>query len=233
MHKGSPQIVCILQNKAPGCNAKIILGRYQDPLQPCPFRPVQCSKEKCPEPVLSKGLQEHLSVYCRFPGGKCLIAKRMWQSSVYRIMRKSCVLGTQYLVPTNVCRLFQELRWMNPWPCVLKLNETVLLRAVDVLQRINGGTCRTMNVQPCRTTGFWSHLEKNFQLEEKISNLYIKRKQNPAASKNCKEIWKWFQAVYTVVGQKWKLSLKYACSCQSHWQVHLPRSSGASVITNG
>ena len=61
---------------------------------------------------------------------------------------------------------------MNPWPCVLKLDETVLLRAVDVLQRINRGTCRTVSVQPYGTTGFWSHLEKNLQLEEKISDLY-------------------------------------------------------------
>ena len=61
---------------------------------------------------------------------------------------------------------------MNPWPCVLKLDETVLLRAVDILQRINRGTCRTVSIQLYGTTGFWSHLEKNLQLEEKISDLY-------------------------------------------------------------
>ena len=137
------RLYAFCKTRLPDVMPRLFWGDTRTPFSPARSGLVQCSKEKCPEPVLSKGLQEHLSIYCRFPGGKCLIAKRMWQSSVYRIMRKTCVLGTQYLVPTSVCRLFQELRWMNPWPCVLKLNETVLLRAVDVLQRINGGTCRT------------------------------------------------------------------------------------------
>ncbi|XP_074207961.1 TNF receptor-associated factor 5 isoform X3 [Camelus bactrianus] len=61
---------------APGCNAKIILGRYQDHLQQCLFQAVQCSNENCREPVLRKGLKEHLSAYCQFREEKCLYCKK-------------------------------------------------------------------------------------------------------------------------------------------------------------
>uniref|UniRef100_A0A8C5UYQ8 TNF receptor-associated factor n=1 Tax=Microcebus murinus TaxID=30608 RepID=A0A8C5UYQ8_MICMU len=61
---------------APGCNAKIILGRYQDHLQQCSFQAVQCSNEHCREPVLRKDLKEHLSAHCQFREEKCLYCKK-------------------------------------------------------------------------------------------------------------------------------------------------------------
>ncbi|XP_029791189.1 TNF receptor-associated factor 5 isoform X3 [Suricata suricatta] len=61
---------------APSCNAKIILGRYQDHLQQCPFQAVQCSNENCQKPVLRKDLKEHLSAYCQFREEKCLYCKK-------------------------------------------------------------------------------------------------------------------------------------------------------------
>uniref|UniRef100_A0A8C0NHB8 TNF receptor-associated factor n=1 Tax=Canis lupus familiaris TaxID=9615 RepID=A0A8C0NHB8_CANLF len=61
---------------APGCNAKIILGRYQDHLQHCPFQAVQCSNEDCQEPVLRKDLKEHVSTSCQFREERCLYCKK-------------------------------------------------------------------------------------------------------------------------------------------------------------
>jgi len=61
---------------APGCNAKIILGRYQDHLQQCLFQAVQCSNENCQEQVLRKDLKEHLSARCHFREEKCLYCKK-------------------------------------------------------------------------------------------------------------------------------------------------------------
>ncbi|XP_059531198.1 TNF receptor-associated factor 5 isoform X3 [Myotis daubentonii] len=61
---------------APGCNAKIILGRYQDHLQQCLFQAVQCSNESCRQPVLRKDLKEHLSADCQFREEKCLYCKK-------------------------------------------------------------------------------------------------------------------------------------------------------------
>ncbi|XP_039737072.1 TNF receptor-associated factor 5 isoform X2 [Pteropus medius] len=61
---------------APGCNVKIILGRYQDHLQQCLFQAVQCSNENCRESVLRKDLKEHLSADCQFREEKCLYCKK-------------------------------------------------------------------------------------------------------------------------------------------------------------
>ncbi|XP_044123056.1 TNF receptor-associated factor 5 isoform X3 [Neovison vison] len=61
---------------APGCNAKIILGRYQDHVQQCLFQAVQCSNENCREQVLRKDLKEHLSTRCHFREEKCLYCKK-------------------------------------------------------------------------------------------------------------------------------------------------------------
>uniref|UniRef100_A0A2K5DAB0 TNF receptor-associated factor n=1 Tax=Aotus nancymaae TaxID=37293 RepID=A0A2K5DAB0_AOTNA len=63
-------------SNAPGCNAKVILGRYQDHLQQCLFQAVQCSNENCREPVLRKDLKEHLSAYCQFREEKCVYCKK-------------------------------------------------------------------------------------------------------------------------------------------------------------
>lgn len=61
---------------APGCNARIILGRFQDHLQHCSFQAVPCPNESCREAMLRKDVKEHLSAYCRFREEKCLYCKR-------------------------------------------------------------------------------------------------------------------------------------------------------------
>ncbi|XP_035871845.1 TNF receptor-associated factor 5 isoform X3 [Phyllostomus discolor] len=61
---------------APGCNAKIILGRFQDHLQQCLFQVVLCSNENCGQPILRKHLKEHLSAYCQFREERCLYCKK-------------------------------------------------------------------------------------------------------------------------------------------------------------
>ncbi|CAH6789680.1 Traf5 [Phodopus roborovskii] len=61
---------------APGCNARIILGRFQDHLQHCSFQAVTCPNESCREAMLRKDLKEHLSAYCRFREEKCLYCKK-------------------------------------------------------------------------------------------------------------------------------------------------------------
>lgn len=61
---------------APGCNARIILGRFQDHLQHCSFQAVPCPNQSCREAMLRKDVKEHLSAYCRFREEKCLYCKR-------------------------------------------------------------------------------------------------------------------------------------------------------------
>ncbi|XP_041491333.1 TNF receptor-associated factor 5 isoform X2 [Microtus oregoni] len=67
------QVYC---RNAPGCDTRIILGRFQDHLQQCSFQAVPCPNEGCREAMLRKDLKEHLSAYCRFREEKCIYCKR-------------------------------------------------------------------------------------------------------------------------------------------------------------
>jgi hypothetical protein len=59
-----------------GCNAKIILGQYQDHFQQCPLKPVFCSNKSCCKAVLQKDMKERLSTYCQFQEEKYLYYKK-------------------------------------------------------------------------------------------------------------------------------------------------------------
>uniref|UniRef100_A0A8C8TZ37 TNF receptor-associated factor n=1 Tax=Peromyscus maniculatus bairdii TaxID=230844 RepID=A0A8C8TZ37_PERMB len=61
---------------APGCNARVILGRFQDHLQHCSFQTMPCPNESCREAMLRKDVKEHLSAYCQFREEKCFYCKR-------------------------------------------------------------------------------------------------------------------------------------------------------------
>ncbi|XP_037680392.1 TNF receptor-associated factor 5 isoform X3 [Choloepus didactylus] len=131
---------------APGCNTKIILGRYQDHLQQCLFQTVQCSNENCREPVLRKELKEHLSLYCQFREEKCFYCKK--DVMVINLQNHEENLCPEYPISCpNKC--LQIIPRTEDKRGNLKEHEHSALRDHMLLV-----------------------LEKNFQLEEQISDLY-------------------------------------------------------------
>uniref|UniRef100_A0A3Q2HEE4 TNF receptor-associated factor n=1 Tax=Equus caballus TaxID=9796 RepID=A0A3Q2HEE4_HORSE len=139
---------------APGCNAKIILGRYQDHLQQCLFQAVQCSNEHCQESVLRKNLKEHLSAYCQFREEKCLYCK------------KDVVVINLQNHEENMCPEY-------PVSCPNKCLQ-IIPRTED----------KRGNLQEHEHSALRDHmllvLEKNLQLEKQISDLHrsLERKES-------------------------------------------------------
>ncbi|XP_021519715.1 TNF receptor-associated factor 5 isoform X1 [Meriones unguiculatus] len=56
---------------APGCDARVTLGRFQDHLQHCPLQAVPCPNERCHAAVARKDVREHLRAACRFRQERC------------------------------------------------------------------------------------------------------------------------------------------------------------------
>ncbi|XP_053514550.1 TNF receptor-associated factor 5 isoform X3 [Artibeus jamaicensis] len=131
---------------APGCNAKIILGRFQDHLQQCLFQVVPCSNENCGQPILRKHLKEHLSAYCQFREERCLYCK------------KDVVVINLQNHEENLCPKY-------PVSCPNKCLQTI--------PRTEG---KRGNLQQHERSALQDHLllvlEKNVQLEEQISDLH-------------------------------------------------------------
>nr|XP_035136353.1 TNF receptor-associated factor 5 isoform X4 [Callithrix jacchus] len=132
-------------SNAPGCNAKLILGRYQDHLQQCLFQAVQCSNENCQEPVLRKDMKEHLSTYCQFREEKCVYCKK-----------DVVVINLQVDEHLAVCPEAEQ-------DCPFKHYGCAVMDKRRNLQEHEQSALR----EHMRLV-----LEKNVQLEEQISDLY-------------------------------------------------------------
>ncbi|XP_048212995.1 TNF receptor-associated factor 5 isoform X1 [Perognathus longimembris pacificus] len=155
----------------PGCNAKIILGRYQDHLQHCSFQPVPCSNENCCEVLLRKDLKEHLSAHCQFREEKCLHCK----TDVVAINLQNHL--------ENLC---PEYPVSCPNKCLqiiprTKVNEHLAVcpeAEQDCPFKHYGCTVKDKreNLHEHEQSALRDHmllvLEKNFQLEGQISDLY-------------------------------------------------------------
>ncbi|XP_052057164.1 TNF receptor-associated factor 5 [Apodemus sylvaticus] len=156
---------------APGCNARIILGRFQDHLQHCSFQAVPCPNESCREAMLRKDVKEHLSAHCRFREEKCLYCKR------------DVVVTNLQDHEENSCPAY-------PVSCPNKCVQTIPRAGVnehlavcpeaeqDCPFKHYGCTVKGKrgNLQEHERAALQDHmllvLEKNFQLEQQISDLY-------------------------------------------------------------
>ncbi|XP_008823038.1 TNF receptor-associated factor 5 isoform X1 [Nannospalax galili] len=156
---------------APGCNAKIILGRFQDHLQQCPFQAVPCSNDNCREAMLRKDLEEHLSARCQFREEKCLYCKK--EVAVINLQNHeetscpecpvSCPNKCLQIIPRNevnkhlaVCPEAEEDCPFKHYGCAVQEKRGKLQQHQQVALREH----------------MLLVLEKNFQLEQQISDLH-------------------------------------------------------------
>uniref|UniRef100_I3MID1 TNF receptor-associated factor n=1 Tax=Ictidomys tridecemlineatus TaxID=43179 RepID=I3MID1_ICTTR len=153
---------------APGCNAKVILGRYQDHLQQCLLQAVQCSNKNCREAVLRKDLKEHLSAYCQFREEKCLYCKK--DVVVINLQNHEENLCPEYPVSCpNKCLQIIPRTKVNEHLAVCPEAEQ------DCPFKHYGCTVKDKrgNLQEHEHSALREHmllvLEKNFQLEEQVS----------------------------------------------------------------
>ncbi|XP_044123055.1 TNF receptor-associated factor 5 isoform X2 [Neovison vison] len=159
---------------APGCNAKIILGRYQDHVQQCLFQAVQCSNENCREQVLRKDLKEHLSTRCHFREEKCLYCKK-----------DVVVINLQVDEHLAVCPEAEQDCPFKHYGCTVKDKR-------GVLQEHEHSALRDHMLLV---------LEKNFQLEEQISDLYKSLEQKESKIQQLAETVKKFEKEFKQFAQ--------------------------------
>uniref|UniRef100_A0A8C5YJ98 TNF receptor-associated factor n=1 Tax=Marmota marmota marmota TaxID=9994 RepID=A0A8C5YJ98_MARMA len=165
---------------APGCNAKVILGRYQDHLQQCLLQAVQCSNKNCREAVLRKDLKEHLSAYCQFREEKCLYCKK--DVVVINLQNHEENLCPEYPVSCpNKCLQIIPRTKVNEHLAVCPEAEQ------DCPFKHYGCTVKGKrgNLQEHEHLALREHmllvLEKNFQLEEQVSLQEFTDKGKPIA----------------------------------------------------
>ncbi|XP_050637031.1 TNF receptor-associated factor 5 isoform X4 [Macaca thibetana thibetana] len=158
-------------SNAPGCNAKVILGRYQDHLQQCLFQAVQCSNENCQEPVLRKDLKEHLSAYCQFREEKCLYCKK--DVVVINLQNHEENLCPEYPVfcPNNCAKIILKTEVDEHLAVCPEAEQDCPFKHYGCAV-----TDKRRNLQEHEHSALREHmrlvLEKNVQLEEQISDLH-------------------------------------------------------------
>lgn len=156
---------------APGCNARVILGRFQDHLQHCSFQTMPCPNESCREAMLRKDVKEHLSAYCQFREEKCFYCKR------------DVVVTNLQDHEENVCPAYPV---SCPNKCLRTIPRTEVNEHLTVCPEAEqdcpfkhyGCTVKGKrgNLQEHEQAALRDHmllvLEKNFRLEQQISELY-------------------------------------------------------------
>ncbi|XP_073904483.1 TNF receptor-associated factor 5 isoform X1 [Castor canadensis] len=217
---------------APGCNAKIILGRYQakenssnlypaaetvhalpserqltaaaksqtDHLQQCSFQSVPCSNENCWEAVLRKDLKEHLGAYCQFREERCLYCKK--DVAVINLQNHKENLCPEYPVSCpNKCLQSIPRTKVNEHLAVCPETEQ------DCPFKHYGCTVKGKrgNLQEHEHSALRDHmllvLEKTFQLEEQISDLYKSLEQKESKIQQLAETVKKFEKEFKQFAQ--------------------------------
>ncbi|KAM9613401.1 TNF receptor-associated factor 5 isoform 1-T2 [Trichechus inunguis] len=185
---------------APGCNAKIILGRYQDHLLQCLFQAVECSHENCRESVLRKDLKEHLSTYCQFREEKCPYCK------------KDVVVINLQKHEENLC---PEYPVSCPNKCLQIIPRTEVDEHLAVCPEAEQDcpfehygctvTDKRGNLKEHEHSALRDHmllvLEKNIQLEEQISDLYKSLEQKESKIQQLAETVKKFEKEFKQFSQ--------------------------------
>ncbi|OWK08613.1 TRAF5 [Cervus elaphus hippelaphus] len=185
---------------APRCNAKIILGRYQDHLQHCLFQPVQCSNENCQEPVLRKDLKEHLSAFCRFREEKCIYCKK--EVVVINLQNHEENLCPEYPVscPNKCLQIIPRTEVDEHLAMCPEAEQDCPFKHYGCTVKDKRG-----NLQEHERSALRDHmllvLEKNFQLEEQISDLYKSLEQKEIKIQQLAETVKKFEKEFKQFAQ--------------------------------
>ncbi|KAM6218428.1 TNF receptor-associated factor 5 isoform 2-T2 [Rhynchocyon petersi] len=185
---------------APRCNAKITLGRYQEHLLQCLFQATQCSNENCREQVLRKDLQEHLLKYCPFREEKCLYCKM------------GVVVVNLQNHEENLC---PEYPISCPNKCLQIIPRTEVKEHLAVCPEAEqdcpykhyGCTVKDKrgNLKEHEHSALRDHmllvLEKNFQLEQQISDLHRSLEQKESKIQQLAETVKKFEKEFKQFSQ--------------------------------
>uniref|UniRef100_H0WSI0 TNF receptor-associated factor n=1 Tax=Otolemur garnettii TaxID=30611 RepID=H0WSI0_OTOGA len=188
---------------APGCNAKIILGRYQDHLQQCLHQAVQCSNENCWERVLRKDLKEHLSAYCQFREEKCLYCKKdvvviNLQDSIYHWCQRSPAGNPPLCLLT--APVSQRSRVPAPATNCKKKKRKSICKNVQCRSKAKRGSLQDHEHSALRDHMLLV-LEKNIQLEEQISDLHKSLEQKESKIQQLAETVKKFEKEFKQFSQ--------------------------------
>ncbi|KAK1329336.1 hypothetical protein QTO34_011519 [Cnephaeus nilssonii] len=175
---------CILAlrelNAVPLCPVdKEVIKSHEDHLLQCLFQAVPCSNESCRQLVLRKDLKEHLSADCPFREEKCIYCKK--EVVVINLQNHEENLCPEYPVPC-------------PNKCLHVIPRTEVDKHLAVCPEAEQDCpfkhygCpvkgKRLNLQQHEHSALRDHmllvLEKNFQLEEQISDLYksLERKES-------------------------------------------------------
>ncbi|KAM5238924.1 TNF receptor-associated factor 5 isoform 2-T2 [Ctenodactylus gundi] len=185
---------------SPGCNAKVILGRYQDHLQQCSFQAVACSSEHCQETVLRRDLQEHLSTYCQFREEKCLYCKK--RVVVINLQNHEEKLCPEYPVscPNNCSQIIPRTKVDEHLPVCPEAEQECPFKHYGCTVKGKRG-----NLLEHEHSALREHmllvLEKNFRLEEQISDLYKSLEQKESKIQQLSETVKKFEKEFKQFAQ--------------------------------
>uniref|UniRef100_A0A8D0U7D6 TNF receptor-associated factor n=1 Tax=Sus scrofa TaxID=9823 RepID=A0A8D0U7D6_PIG len=185
---------------APGCTAKIILGRYQDHLQQCLFQAVQCCNERCREPVLRKDLKEHASTYCQFREEKCLYCKK--DVVVINLQTHEENLCPEYPVscPNKCLRMIPRTEVDEHLAVCPEAEQDCPFKHYGCMVKEKRG-----HLQEHEHSALRDHmllvLEKNLQLEEQISDLYKSLEQKESKIQQLAETVKKFEKEFKQFAQ--------------------------------
>ncbi|XP_053461212.1 TNF receptor-associated factor 5 isoform X1 [Nycticebus coucang] len=187
-------------NNAPGCNAKIILGRYQDHLQQCLYQAVQCSNENCWERVLRKDLKEHLSAYCQFREEKCLYCKK--DVVVINLQKHEENLCPEYPVscPNKCLQIIPRTEVDEHLAVCPEAEQDCPFQHYGCTIKAKRGSLQDHEHSALRDHMLLV-LEKNIQLEEQISDLHKSLEQKESKIQQLAETVKKFEKEFKQFSQ--------------------------------
>uniref|UniRef100_A0A8C5LDL3 TNF receptor-associated factor n=1 Tax=Jaculus jaculus TaxID=51337 RepID=A0A8C5LDL3_JACJA len=214
---------------APGCNAKIILGRYQDHLQQCSFQAVPCSNENCPDAMLRKDLKEHLSAYCRFREEKCLYCKKY--IVVINLQNHEENLCPEYPVscPNKCLQMIPRTKVTEHLAVCPEAEQDCPFKHYGCTVKDKQGNLREHEHEALRDHMLLV-LEKNLRLEEQISDLHksleLKESKIQQLAETVKTFEKEFSQFTQLFGRNGTLLKPFRLRDKPWLEAELPRCSG-------
>ncbi|XP_038617396.1 TNF receptor-associated factor 5 [Tachyglossus aculeatus] len=162
------QVFC---KNAPGCNSKVILGRYQDHLQQCLFQPVQCSNENCQEEVLRKDMKDHLGCHCKFREEKCQYCQKYVVAINLQNHEENFCPDYPVSCPFSCCQIIPRTEVDEHISVCPEAEEDCPYKQYGCLVKD-----KRRNLREHENAALREHmllvLDKNSRLEEKISDLH-------------------------------------------------------------
>ncbi|KAB1258868.1 TNF receptor-associated factor 5 [Camelus dromedarius] len=173
---------------------------FQDHLQQCLFQAVQCSNENCREPVLRKGLKEHLSAYCQFREEKCLYCKK--DVVVINLQNHEENLCPKYPVscPNKCLQIIPRTEVDEHLAVCPEAEQDCPFKHYGCSVKDKRGSLQE-HEQSALRDHMLLVLEKNFQLEEQISDLYKSLEQKESKIQQLAETVKKFEKEFKQFAQ--------------------------------